>query len=185
MIVKIAGEQTPDEPARTPLQAAFDEQACEALAASPDVNLRGHTMVDDGLVEGLRIRPLGATGTVADGTPFYVALTAGDDGPGYSCTCDEGLAGLFCDHAVAVALVATGAIDPELGDHDPGYDEDEQDEDEDLDDEDEDEDGLRSRLAGMTHDELVDLVVDVAGTDRVLIDDLVANHTNHAGPFRR
>jgi hypothetical protein len=175
VIINLSNTETPGEVARTPFQVAFDSEACERLA-SVDAAVRGRAMAAGGLVGELRIRPHVATGTVAGTSPadtsFQVRLSVDDDGPDYSCTCGDGAAPVFCDHAVAVALVATGAIDP--GDEDEHDD----DTDEDLDDDIGDPHGLRPLLSGLAHDELVDLVLAIADTDDEIAKELLNTLTS-------
>lgn len=108
MIISATGENGQDGEAVTPLEAAFEERAC-AQRASNGVFVEGVSLALLGRVEALRIRPTNASGTVEDEGAHQVRLEAGDDGPSSTCTCAEGATGVFCRHAVAVALVATGS----------------------------------------------------------------------------
>jgi uncharacterized Zn finger protein len=99
----------------TPLRAAFDEDACARLAGTANHG-RGVILALRASVEDLRIRAADASGTVDDGDIHEVALSVVDDAPITMCTC--GVAGAMCAHSVAVALVATGVIDPDSDDDD-------------------------------------------------------------------
>lgn len=141
MIVRVSeapGAHERDAAAVTPLQAMFDEAACSALAG-PAAFLRGVSLALRGAVSHLRLRPDSATGQVtADyvssdqgvaafqgesgvggGSTYEVRLLALLDeadrpsGASYTCSCTHGSGGPLCAHAVAVALVATGSVDPE------------------------------------------------------------------------
>jgi uncharacterized Zn finger protein len=99
----------------TPLRAAFDEDACARLAGTANHG-RGVILALRASVEDLRIRAADASGTVDDGEIQEVALSVVDGAPITMCTC--GVAGAMCAHSVAVALVATGVIDPDSEDPD-------------------------------------------------------------------
>jgi hypothetical protein len=99
----------------TPLRAAFDEDACARLAGTANHG-RGVILALRAAVEDLRIRAADASGTVDDGEIHEVALSVVDGSAITMCTC--GVAGAMCAHSVAVALVATGVIDPD-SDADP------------------------------------------------------------------
>jgi hypothetical protein len=103
----------------TPLRAAFDEDACSRLAGTANHG-RGVILALRASVEDLRIRAADASGTVDDGEIHEVALSVVDGAPITMCTC--GVAGAMCAHSVAVALVATGVIDPDSDDADGALD---------------------------------------------------------------
>jgi hypothetical protein len=99
----------------TPLQAAFDRETCAALAG-PEAFGEGVRLALLGRVESLRIRPASASGVAEDDGLHEVLLAAADDGPRHRCSCDDGAAGGFCRHAVALALTATGLVEPDEDD---------------------------------------------------------------------
>ncbi|OAA21100.1 SWIM zinc finger-containing protein [Frankia sp. EI5c] len=108
MIISVSEGDGHGDEAVTPLEAAFEERAC-AQRAGTAVFMEGVSLALLGRVEQLRIRPTNASGTVDDDGHQQVRLEAGEDGPGTTCTCSDSAGGVFCRHAVAVALVATGS----------------------------------------------------------------------------
>ncbi|ABW15357.1 zinc finger SWIM domain protein [Parafrankia sp. EAN1pec] len=117
-----------------------------------------------GRVEQLRIRPTNASGTVDDDGHQQVRLEAGDDGPGSTCTCSDSSGGVFCRHAVAVALVATGSA---------GMAEDDDEEDghaEDLFADDPVHAAIRVFLSRVPRAELVETLLDAADENEVVAD---------------
>jgi hypothetical protein len=173
--------------AATPLQAMFDEAACSALAG-PAAFLRGVSLALHGAVSDLRLRPDSASGSVSSevasaddasvgaGVAYEVRLLALLDqadraaGSSYTCSCTRGSGGALCAHAVAVALVATGSVDP---DHDPdapyAVDGELADVDSDIDPV-----AVQEFLLALSRAELVDLVLDLAEVNDGLADDLRA-----------
>jgi uncharacterized Zn finger protein len=157
----------------TPLQAAFDRETCAELAGA-DAFGEGVRLALLGRVESLRIRPTSASGVADDDGLHEVLIEVGDDGPRYRCTCGEGAADGFCRHAVALALTATGLVEP--------------DEDDDEDDEEEGEgaedhrDGAAERdrvraavgvfLTRLPRADLVELLLDLADDNEPLAEDL-------------
>jgi uncharacterized Zn finger protein len=181
----------------TPLQAMFDEASCSALAG-PAAFLRGVSLALHGAVSDLRLRPDSASGSVsseiasadgaAAGATYEVRLLALLDqadrpaGSSYTCSCTRGSGGALCAHAVAVALVATGSVDPDATDGDAS------DSDGPHPDGGYDTNSLEGELAevyidpvavqefllALSRAELVDLVLDLAEVNDGLADDLRA-----------
>ncbi|AEH11199.1 MULTISPECIES: SWIM zinc finger family protein [Protofrankia] len=147
MIVNQSGPNGHDDIAITPLHAVFDEDECARLAGLGEFT-RGVALALQGRVGDLRIRPSSASGTVDGDQLTHTQLSVIDGTPGSTCTCPTGAVEQFCAHAVALALVATGAIDPDEDSDDGFYDADGQPID------------LRDFLESLDGPALVDLVVD-------------------------
>ncbi|TCJ38020.1 SWIM zinc finger domain-containing protein [Parafrankia sp. BMG5.11] len=163
MIISASEGDGHGEGAVIPLEAAFEERAC-AQRAGTAVFMEGVSLALLGRVEQLRIRPTNASGTVDDDGHQQVRLEAGDDGPGSTCTCSDSSGGVFCRHAVAVALVATGSA---------GMAEDDDEEDghtEDLFADDPVHAAIRVFLSRVPRAELVETLLDAADENEVVAD---------------
>ncbi|MBX6387593.1 MAG: hypothetical protein IRZ08_01095 [Frankia sp.] len=158
MIIRVSGDGPHDEVVLTPLEAAFTETACAALAGA-EAFTRGVGLALLGRVADLRIRPNDASGTVDDDGEFAVALAVGDDGPRQECSCRPAGGSGLCPHGVAVALAATGSVQPDDAEDDPAED-----------------DHVRAAigvfLSGLPRSELVDLVLRLADDSEELADAL-------------
>lgn len=156
MIIRVSGDGPHDEVVLTPLEAAFTETACAALAGT-EAFTRGVGLALLGRVAALRIRPSDASGTVDDDGEFAVKLSVDESGPHQECACPEAAGAALCPHGVAVALAATGSVNAD-------------------EDDDEDDDYVRAAvgvfLGGMPHAELVALILDLADDNEDLADAL-------------
>jgi uncharacterized Zn finger protein len=156
----------------TPLQAAFDREMCAELAG-PESFGEGVRLALLGRVESLRIRPASASGIAEDDGPHEVRLEAGDDGPQHRCSCDEGAAGGFCRHAVALALTATGLVEP---DEDDDEDDEEGEGTEDHGDGVDERDRVRAAvgvfLTRLPRADIVELILELADDNEPLAEDL-------------
>ncbi|NMH97821.1 SWIM zinc finger family protein [Pseudonocardia acidicola] len=103
---------------------------------------RGREYAEGGAVGRVRHVAGGVRATVTGSEPYAVELDSGPDGFGFHCSCPVGLSGAFCKHCVALALVAAGSPDTAP---DP-----------------------RAYLETLSHDELIDMILDAAGRDEVL-----------------
>ncbi|WP_433504818.1 SWIM zinc finger family protein [Pseudonocardia halophobica] len=110
--------------------------------ADPVTFGRGRDYAEGGAVGRVRHVADGVRATVIGSEPYAVELDFGPDGFGFRCSCPVGVSGSFCKHCVALALVAAGspndAPDP------------------------------RAYLETLSHDELIDMILDAAGRDEVL-----------------
>lgn len=161
MIIRVSGDGPHDEVVLTPLEAAFTETACAALAGAEAFS-RGVGLALLGRVADLRIRPRDASGTVDDEGEYAVRLTLGEDGPHQECACERtadspSASATLCAHGVALALAATGSINADEDDED-------------------DDDYVRAAvgvfLSGLPRTELVDFVLDLADENDDLADAL-------------
>jgi len=108
---------------------------------------RGHGYALDGRVHKVRATGRQVTAKVRGSSSYKVGLWVEDEEAAWGCTCPVGREERFCKHAVAVGLVATGAVEPEDGD----------DTAEEVD--------LAGYLAALDHEALVDLVLERAAAD--------------------
>jgi uncharacterized Zn finger protein len=156
VIIRVSGDGPHDEVVLTPLEAAFTETACAALAGT-EAFARGVGLALLGRVADLRIRPSDASGTVDDDGQYTVKLSVDEHGPHQECACPEAATSPLCPHGVAVALAATGSVNADEDDED-------------------DDDYVRAAvgvfLSGLPRDELVDLVLDLADENDDLADAL-------------
>lgn len=110
--------------------------------ADPVTFGRGREYAEGGAVGRVRHVADGVRATVIGSESYAVELDSGPDGFRFRCSCPVGLSGSFCKHCVALALVAAGspnaAPDP------------------------------RAYLGTLSHDELIDMILDAAGRDEVL-----------------
>jgi len=156
VIIRVSGDGPHDEVILTPLEAAFTETVCAALAGAETFS-RGVGLALLGKVADLRIRPSDASGTVDDGRQFAVKLLVDEGGRHQECTCGHTPSTALCQHGVAVALAATGLIQAD-------------------DDEDDQDDYVRAAvgvfLESLPQAELVELVLGLADDNEELADAL-------------
>jgi len=74
---------------------------------------RGLDYALDGRVSKVSTTSDGAKADVQGSVSYRVELWCDDDEAGYACSCPMGAEQLFCKHAVALALVVTGAVVPD------------------------------------------------------------------------
>lgn len=80
-----------------------------ALLVGEKIFARGETYFRDGRVQKLEREKGVLTATVRGTTTYEVRIWANRDGVAYKCQCPFGAEGLFCKHAVAVALAWVNA----------------------------------------------------------------------------
>lgn len=131
--------------------------------AGPKAFVRGEAYLANGRVRSLHEDGAVLAGVVEGSEPYRVEVRRGPSGRSQliaACTCPHGADGLFCKHAVAVALA---------GLHERGGDE--------------PEDELRGWLERQRHGLLVDLLADAAQADPALAERLAARRAaDAAGP---
>ncbi|CAN5611398.1 hypothetical protein BH09MYX1_BH09MYX1_44480 [soil metagenome] len=87
----------------SPLANILHRSTLEALVGKKTFE-RGEAYFNEGRVEQL-LRAKGVlTATVRGTTPYEVRIWASAEGLAYKCQCPFGAEGLFCKHAIAVAL---------------------------------------------------------------------------------
>jgi uncharacterized Zn finger protein len=130
--------------------------------AGPRAFVRGEAYFTEGRVRSLHEDGSILAGVVEGSEPYRVEVHRGGGGRSQliaACTCPHGADGLFCKHAVAVALA--------------GLEEREE----------TDEGGLRGWLERQRHGSLVDLLVEAAQADPTLAERLAARRdADAAGP---
>lgn len=132
----------------------FSVQTVAALAG-PRVYPRGVGYHADGRVEPVAGGGQRLEATVRGVFPYSVALWADDGEPRWSCTCPYAEDGAFCKHCVAVALTVAPDEEPSFSFvAEPT---------EPLDDS-----GLISYVDGLTHDRLVEIVLEQSDSDWAL-----------------
>ncbi|OIJ28030.1 SWIM zinc finger family protein [Nocardioides luteus] len=137
-----------EEPGRT-FQRTFARRELQSLSTGRTFE-RGRSYALDGHVRRLQVTDHEVTATV-DGTAAYqVRLSAQHGDAEWSCTCPVGLDDEFCKHVVALGLVATGEIVPDVTDDVTEV---------------ADEVDLAGYLTGLDHQALVDLVLERAAAD--------------------
>ncbi len=94
----------------------------------------------------LRVTKTSAEATVRGSAPYKVRLGVEDGEPVFSCSCPVGADGSFCKHMVALALVATDPRTTERPKVEPQVD-------------------VRAYLEGLGHEQLVELVLEIASAD--------------------
>jgi uncharacterized Zn finger protein len=128
--------------------------------AGPKAFVRGEAYLAEGRVRSLHEDGPVLAGVVEGSESYRVEVHRGGSGRSEliaACTCPHGADGLFCKHAVAVALAG-------------------------LDDrEEEPEEGLRGWLERQRHGMLVDLLAEAAQADPALADRLAARRDEDAG----
>lgn len=151
------------------LREAFSAEGLRKLA-DPRTLMRGASYFQDRRVELGPVGPDAVEATVRGTMPYWVELRVSGGRPAWSCTCPVGAEGQFCKHAVAVAM----AVDPAVGEGgllfrrapERGAADDE---------------GLRSYLASLGTEQLVDLLLEQAAADFRLRDRLTARAAAAAG----
>ena len=121
--------------------------------AGPRAFVRGEAYYAEGRVRSLHTEGSVLAGVVEGSEPYRVEVHRGSRGRSQliaACTCPHGAGGLFCKHAVAVALAGMEGR------------------------EEHDDDGLRGWLERQRHGVLVDLLVEAAHGDPALADRLLA-----------
>ena len=116
--------------------------------AGPRSFERGEDYARSGTVTKLRVTGTSAEATVRGTVPYKVHLSIEDGEPVFSCTCPIGAEGNFCKHAVALALVATDPRSAQTPNVDAQVD-------------------VRTYLEGLGHEQLVDLVLELASADEL------------------
>lgn len=139
------------------LDEVFSVQAVADLAG-PRVYPRGVGYHADGRVEPVAGGDQRLEATVRGVFPYSVALWVDDGGPRWSCTCPYAEDGAFCKHCVAVALtVAPDEVPPFSSVAEPAEPT-----------EPSVDSGLTSYVDGLTHDRLVEVVLEQSDSDWAL-----------------
>ena len=94
----------------------------------------------------LRVTEPSAEAAVRGSAPYTVRLVVEDGEPVFSCSCPVGADGSFCKHVVTLALVATDPRTAEGPHVEPQVD-------------------VRAYLEGLEHEQLVELVLEIASAD--------------------
>jgi uncharacterized Zn finger protein len=139
--------------------------------AGPRSFVRGETYLAEGRVRSLHEDGDVIAGVVEGSEPYRVEVRRGDGelgGLSAACTCPHGADGLFCKHAVAVALAGLEASDAAAV--------------EDADDDGDLTGDLRGWLERQRHGTLVDLLVEAAAEDPALARRLAARRAHDATP---
>jgi len=126
-------------------RTAFGRQAVEAMADRRSFE-RGLLYAANGRVGKRMVTESSVTAKVRGASPYKVELRIDGEEPAFECSSPFGLEGRFCKHAVAVALVTTGAVAD--GDEPAEVPID-----------------IRAYLAGLDHEALVELLVERAAED--------------------
>ena len=127
------------------LGEVFNRRRVRSLAG-PRSFERGEDYARSGTVTKLRVTGATAEATVRGSAPYTVRLGVEDGEPVFSCSCPVGADGSFCKHVVALALVATDPLTAEGPKAEPQVD-------------------VRSYLEGLEHEQLVELVLEIASAD--------------------
>ena len=135
----------PDGPNRT-FRRIFSRRELQALTGQRSF-VRGHDYALDGRVHKLTAAGEQVDAKVRGSASYQVRLWVEDEEATWACTCPVGREERFCKHAVAVGLVATGAVELEDGG----------DSAEDVD--------LADYLSDLDHQALVDLLLERAAAD--------------------
>lgn len=125
---------------------------------------RGVRYADSGRVRSLEVAGDSVSATVKGQRLYHVRLWIEGDGPAYSCECPVGGEGRFCKHCVAVGLALSDRHQQpsRLPDTDPS-------------------DDLRASLEGLPKETLIDLLVERAQDDDLLLGRLQLLGAQNAG----
>ncbi|MGH3448580.1 MAG: SWIM zinc finger family protein, partial [Nocardioidaceae bacterium] len=94
----------------------FSRRELQSLAGRRTFE-RGHGYALDGRVHNVHSTSEQVTAKVRGSASYQVCLWVEDEDAAWGCTCPVGREERFCKHAVAVGLMATGAVEPEDSDN--------------------------------------------------------------------
>lgn len=151
----------PEQPNRE-FRRTFSRRELQSLAGRRTF-ARGHEYALHGRVHKVKATGDAVTAKVRGSAPYQVGLWVEDEEAGWGCTCPVGREERFCKHAVAVGLVATGAVEQEDSDNAA----------EEVD--------LAGYLTSLDQHALVDLLLERAATDDLFDARLRASAASRSG----